>query len=414
MTDFLVNLDLASDEVAYSRLASDMSHNESSRESVENSSEAMDPVNEGLPLLNLGSKPVSYFEFWPAWVFYIPVVAYWIFLSVKYRSFGLPMAVNPGIELGGMVGESKVDMLESMVSQDEPYCLNYSFGDKPSSEFQSKESWDSYITSVLDDVKRNEIDFPFVIKPDLGCRGAGVSLINNRDHLCEYLFDFPKGRRFVIQQLAPFAAEAGVFYVRKPGESTGKITSITLKYMPYVRGDGETSLRSLILSDPRARRLHAVYFKKNSDRLDWVPAKGEYVVLAFAGSHTRGSIFRNGEKYITPSLTQAIDGLAHNMPDFHYGRIDIKFKDIDSLQRGENFSLIEINGASSEETHIWDSRGTLKDAFATLFNQYRMLFQMGDEMRKNGHKPPSALTMVKMWLREINNGSKYPESSTEF
>ncbi len=376
--------------------------------------EKMDPVNEGLPLLDLSEKPVSYFEFWPAWVFYIPVVFYWIALSIKYRSFGLPMTSNPNIELGGMVGESKIDMMNSLEHKNEPYCLNYAYGEKIEGCLNDKDAWDDFVDEVILDAERNSISFPFVIKPDLGCRGAGVSLINNRDHLSEYLFDFPEGRRFIVQELAPVSAEAGVFYVRMPGEASGKVTSITLKYMPYVIGDGISCLRKLIEQDSRASHLPKVYLSKNKDRLDWVPELGEHVVLAFAGSHTRGSIFRNGEKYITPRLTAAIDKLARNMPDFHYGRIDIKFKDIEALQRGEGFYLIEVNGASSEETHIWDSRGTLKDAFSTLFGQYRTLFKLGDEMRRLGHKPPSAWSMIKLWLREINNGNKYPKASTEF
>src|ERR1700749_583473 len=56
--------------------------------------------------------PVSFFEFWPGWLFYIPVVLFWIFNSLKYRSVTLPALANPSIDAGGICGESKNDILD--------------------------------------------------------------------------------------------------------------------------------------------------------------------------------------------------------------------------------------------------------------------------------------------------------------
>ena len=370
----------------------------------------MDPVNKGLPKLELGDKPVSFFEFWPAWFFYIPVVIYWLYLSVKYRSFGLPMAVNPNIELGGMVGESKIGILASMTDQEADYWLPFADFELSSNSIRDIEQ----LASVLiEKGKQKGVEFPFVIKPDMGCRGAGVSLVNNHNQLIQYLMAFPVGRKGMVQTLAPYSAEAGIFYERAPNESQGRITSVTLKYQPYVVGNGTDNLRKLIETDPRASHRADLYLKKNHDRLDWVPALGECVVIAFAGSHTRGSIFRNGIEFVTPEMEYAIDAMTKTLPEFNYGRIDIKFKDIHTLQKGEHFSLIEINGASSEATHIWDSRGTLKEAFSVLFGQYRTLFKFGDQMRKKGYKVPSALKLIRVWIRELRNGAKYPDSVAE-
>ena len=40
-------------------------------------------------------SPVSFFEFWPAWLFYTPVVVHWIALGLRYRDMLLPTAANP-------------------------------------------------------------------------------------------------------------------------------------------------------------------------------------------------------------------------------------------------------------------------------------------------------------------------------
>lgn len=359
------------------------------------------PPNHGLPPLSLGPKPYSYFEFWPAWFFYVPVFVYWITLSIRYRSLGLPLVVNPHIPLGGMVGESKAAILEMAGEHARAFMLPF-----------LKFHYDGQICAAtcLSRCVGAGLQLPLVVKPDLGCRGSGVRLIASEQQLQAYLSVFPLGRDFLIQQLAPYQAEAGVFYVREPGASCGKVVSITLKYQAVVIGDGKKSLRELIEDDPRARKLKQIYFKRQQAQLDRVPPVGEQVALAFAGSHARGSIFRNGNDYISEALEAAIDRVMQDFPDFHYGRLDIKFANIEDLTRGKHFALIEVNGVSSEATHIWDSRAPLREVFATLFWQYRTLFSMGLAMRAKGHKVPSMALMLKTWIRELRQVKAYPRS----
>ncbi|WP_245929155.1 D-alanine--D-alanine ligase [Agarilytica rhodophyticola] len=374
--------------------------------------ENQDPENRGLPKLELGSKPVSFFEFWPAWFFYIPIVIYWILLSLRYRNFGLPMVVNPHIDLGGMVGESKLAILESAGEFAQTFVLPCVISEYVVDDalYKSDESLLAHVENELTKAEAKDITLPLVVKPELGCRGAGVRLIHNKMQLVEYLRLFPKGRRYILQKLAPYSAEAGVFYERMPGEAKGRVTSITLKYRPYVIGDGVSTLKTLILKDSRASILRDVYFERNVERLYSVPKPGECVPLAFAGSHSRGSVFRNGNEFISTELSEKIDEVMQDFPDFHYGRLDVKFNNIHLLKEGKEFVIIEINGVSSEKTHIWDSRTSLYSAFATLFEQYTTLFKMGYEMHKRGHRVPSAITLVKTWLRELKQSNEYPST----
>ena len=137
---------------------------------------------------------------------------------------------------------------------------------------------------------------------------------------------------------------------------------------------------------------------------------GESYRLAFAGSHTFGSIFRNGNEYITDKLSQSLDDFFDGVPGYHYGRLDLKFKDIHSLMEGKNYQILEMNGASSEATHIWDSRTTLKEAFSTLLYQYKVLFEIGDLQRQAGHKVPSLLSLYKAWREEKRWVEHYPST----
>ena len=99
-----------------------------------------------------------------------------------------------------------------------------------------------------------------------------------------------------------------------------------------------------------------------------------------------------------------------DFPDFHYGRLDIKFADMTSLREGKGFVIIEVNGASSEATHIWDSRGALSEVFKTLFRQYKTLFEIGNAIRARGHVPPSVVTLIREWLSELKQGKSYPSA----
>lgn len=353
-------------------------------------------VNRGLPKLEFEGKPTSFFEFWPVWLVYIPVVVYWLLLSVRYRSFGLPMAVNPRIELGGMVGESKHAILDPAGAELRQHILPYIKLDV------QRKSDLSCAVAVMRRARGQGIDFPCVIKPDKGCRGSGVQLLNGLDELQHYL-DCHRDKVLLVQQLAPYTAEAGVFYVREPDVNQGRIVSLAFKYCPTVVGDGKNTLKQLILSHPRAQKMAELHCKKNHAALQCVPAVGEEVALEFVGSHCRGSIFRNGNQFITAEMEARFDALLQQLPGFHYGRLDVKFRDVDALQRGKAFYILEINGASSEQAHIWDSRTSFGDAILTLLRQYKWLFVMGDKMRARGVSVPSVKALLRVWWKHLHN-----------
>ena len=69
------------------------------------------PDVDGGPVAH-GRPVVSTFEFWPPWLFYIPVALYWLWLAARFRGLTLPTAVNPAIPSGGLLGESKSGILD--------------------------------------------------------------------------------------------------------------------------------------------------------------------------------------------------------------------------------------------------------------------------------------------------------------
>lgn len=351
------------------------------------------------------APPLSYFEFWPPRLFYLPVWLWIVWLSCRYRGFRLPLIANPGLPASGLVGESKSQVLDGAGERARLWIAPFT------THFRGFEAAATETAQALSALDRAGLTFPIVAKPDLGCRGAGVRPIRNRVELESYVASFPPGQSIVLQQLVDVEGEAGVFYVRRPGAARGRIFSLTLKHFPHVEGDGVATLRELILRDPRSGPLARLYLPRHRDRLDAVLPAGERLRLAFAGSHSRGAIFRNGARHITDALERRIDEIARDFPEFWFGRFDVRFSDFEAFRRGEDLTIVEVNGAGAEATHIWDSRTRLRDAYATLFAQFDTLWAIGAENRSRGFRPEPWRTFLARWLTERRLVATYPPTA---
>lgn len=335
---------------------------------------------------------------------YFPVLVQWLWLSVRYRSLTLPLIANPTIPLAGMVGGSK-DLLMSQATgacKDAmlPWVLHT----------VSNASIEAQSGALVTNAAQLGIAFPFVCKPDMGCRGAGVKLIHNPAQLARALNAYPVGAAVICQKLATYEPEVGIFFVRHPQEAVGEIVSLTIKHTPTVVGNGHSTLRELVEQDPRAGHLLHLYAARNSD--DWERVLPEHSVhrLLFCASHCRGAVFEDARSLVTPNLRAAINRIMADLPQFYYGRLDVKYKDLKALQEGISLEIVEINGASSESIHIWDKDAHLGDAIRTLLWQYRTLFQIGAYLRAQGHTTPGIRSLLSHWLTERRLTRFYPET----
>ena len=361
--------------------------------------------HQGMPALETDGPALSFFEFWPMWAFYPPVMLYAVWLMLRYRGILLPTVANPSFPGGGFYGESKAEIL-ALATRHVPEWvapfIRLQRPDAPAGDAASE------CDAALAALSAANLSLPVVAKPDLGCRGAGVKLVRTPADLLAYIDRFPSGAAFLLQRLVPFEGEAGVFYCRRPGEPRGHIVSITLKYFPHVTGDGQRTLRELILADPRAGQLSHLYLRRHTARLDEVLRAGASIRLAFAGSHSRGAIFRNGTHLVTPQMEARFDAIAQAMPEFHFGRFDVRFADFEQVQRGEGFTILEVNGAGAESTHIWDRRTGLLQAWRDLMRQNRWLFEIGAANRARGFKPMSLAAFRRDYRREKLLTPQYP------
>jgi hypothetical protein len=347
--------------------------------------------------------PVSCFEFWPGWLFYFPVVLFWILNAFKYRSITLPALANPRIDAGGICGESKNDILQLAGPLARPWIAEF-VGVTTAGHVDGN---DLAVAEAA--MARAGIVYPVVAKPDMSCNGVGVRIVKNAAALAAYLAEFPRATRLQLQTLVDLEGEAGIFYIRRPGAATGQITSVTLKFAPTVIGDGKHNIRDLIAFNPRLHAVSRLLLKKLGNAADQIPAPGKSVRLVFVGNHCRGSTFQDGMRIVTPALAERIDAIARDIPDLYFSRFDLRYETIDALQAGENFKIIEINGSGSEATHIWDPAMTLRRAYATQFFHYGESFKIGAAIRAaRGLRPTGPFRLLALWIHQKRLMAAYP------
>jgi membrane protein DedA with SNARE-associated domain len=322
-------------------------------------------------------------EFWPAWIFYLPLAPWYGWLCLRYRGVTVWTAANPGIPAGGLVGESKAEILAQLPeNRVVPFTL---LAPGPIAERLE------IIRRVFDE---NCWCFPLILKPDAAQRGAGVKKIHDFIDVEKYLQS--QHGAVLVQPYHPGPFEAGVFYYRLPGERSGRIFSITDKIFPAIAGDGCSTLAELIQTHPRYRMQADVFLKRHAAQADRTLAKGESLLLALAGNHCQGTMFRDGNRLITPELERAFDEIAQSFSGFFVGRFDVRYTRLEDFRAGLGFAIVELNGATSESTNLYDPSRSLISAYRILFRQWDMLFRIGHANRSRGHQPLSLCGMLRL------------------
>lgn len=362
-------------------------------------------THRGMPPRDIAGPKLPWFRrMVPEKLFYVPVGLLWGALALRYGSLTLPTAANPHMDVGGLWGESKSQGLALAGPAASGWIARFVVVRLLREGAGEGEG----AGRALKAMRAAGLAFPIVAKPDVGYQSWGVERIEDAAGLAGYVARFPAGETFILQELVPHDGEAAVFYVREPGRARGRIFSMALVYFPHVVGDGRSTLRELVLADEALAPKAALHLERMADRLDAVPPEGRILRLAFAGSIRLGATYRDCRDLVTPALERRIDEIARDVPEFHFGRFDLRFSSLDRLQAGEDFRIVEINGAGAEALHIWDPRTTLRDAYRTLARQFALLFAIGDANRGRGFHPVGPRAMLWRLRRQERLRRRYP------
>ena len=329
-------------------------------------------------------------EFWPMWAFYPPLAICILWEGLRRGSLTAFTAVNPAMPLGGLVGESKSDILDGLAGiggalpawrrlppggpEERVAALRRFLEDEKLRPAREAASGGLPLSSNV----------PVVLKPDTGERGRSVAVVRSAAAAATF-FEATPGPALVQEYVA--GEEYGVFWARHPGRRDGHVFSITHKVRPIVTGDGTSTLERLILDDPRAVAIAHIYRREHPEAATHVPAAGEAVELTEVGAHSRGTIFLDANDLHTPELERAMNAICTAYDGFDFGRFDVRVPSAEALQRGEGIRVLEANGVTSEATHMYDPRHGFFAAHAILRRQWRMAFELADERIREGARP---------------------------
>lgn len=306
-------------------------------------------------------------EYWPFGIVQFPLFIYYAWLVMRSRSLTFFSASNPGIVMGGMFGESKHDVLKKIPEQYIPKTILI------------KQPADT--ESILTQIASSGLQFPLIFKPDIGERGFMVKRMNSARDVTQYIATIRYD--FLVQELVDLPLEFGVFYVRFPNESKGNVTSVVMKEMLSVTGDGESTLQQLILNKDRAKLQWETLKTIFNEKLHEVIAKDQQIELVSIGNHCLGTKFLNGGHLINDKLSATFDHVSKQIDGFYFGRFDLRCGSIEDLYNG-NFKVMELNGCGAEPAHIYHPGFPLREAMMVLFRHWRNIFLIARENVKRG------------------------------
>jgi hypothetical protein len=308
-----------------------------------------------------------HWEYWPFGIIQFPLMIMWLWYSLKERSFFYFSASNPGILSGGMMGESKFEVLSLLPDEVKPKSILINY---PSTL--------EVLTRKMNDAS---LSFPVIFKPDLGERGWMVKRINDENEAVQYLSEIKID--FIVQELIDLPLEFGVYYVRFPEKESGFVNSITSKEFLFVEGNGKKMLQELILEKDRARLQWEILKDKHVKRLHEIIPEGEKVELVSIGNHCLGTRFMNSNHLITEKLSASFDHISKRVNDFYFGRYDLRCASTEDLENGK-VKIMELNGCGAEPSHIYHPGAPLWTGIRDLITYWKNMYRISKENHKRG------------------------------
>jgi membrane protein DedA with SNARE-associated domain len=324
-------------------------------------------------------------EYWPASILYAPILAYLCGRCFRKGNRFLDFtACNPCIPGSGIVEESKTAILDRI--QDRNAIAPYR-------AIPTDLSLEDRIRVMDQFIQERNLTFPVVLKPDTGQRGHQVLIADDREQLTAMLRSKPD-ITWILQSYIS-GSEFGIFYIRDPRQETGFIFGITRKAFPQVIGDGTRLLEDLILAHERGVCQYRMFARAFAEQLYDIPEEGARISLTQVGNHARGTQFLEGRDLITPKLEACIEHIAQSIPGYYFGRFDIRCPSEEDLRLGENISLIELNGLTSESTNLYDSRYHYREMVWILLKQWQWACHVGRINRLRGQALYPFTTILK-------------------
>jgi hypothetical protein len=306
-----------------------------------------------------------HWEYWSFNTIYGLLYPFYAWLCIKAGFKYFFSASNPTIANGGFLMEQKHEIHPLI-----PSHLYPAFFLVPTH---------TSIEKIIEQINTHQFSYPLIAKPNIGMQGKAVKKIKNETELKQYAEICSVD--FLVQQLSPYQKEVGIFYVRMPNETNG----IVAKEPMRVVGNGVSTLYQLIMEEPRYILQVNALQQMHGAALQTILAKGEELILAPYGNHARGSMFLDWSDKIEDELIKHMDAVCKQINGFYFGRLDIMYNNWEDLQNGRNFHIIELNGAGSDPTHIYDPKHSLFFAWKEICKHWILLYKVSKQNHAKGH-----------------------------
>lgn len=305
-------------------------------------------------------KKIFNWEQWPFQILYAPIAPVWLWYIIRSGAVWFFTPSNPKLTFGGMEGEPKKEMYDLLPDEFYPNTFNV----LPQEDFDV----------VKKKLAENEINFPLIVKPEVGGQGILLRKLDNEEELKNYHKKNPV--EYIIQQMVEYPMEISLFYYRFPNQPHGCISGFLHKIPLQVAGDGKHTLQQLIMKHPKAYKRVNELRSKHGMNFDKVLDEGEKYMLSYAANHNRGAHFINLHTQIDEKLVSILDKISLRIDDFFYGRYDIMCTSIEDIKQEKNFSILEYNGCGAEPNHFYDTGYTLTGAYKEILKHWKVLYQI--------------------------------------
>lgn len=313
-------------------------------------------------------KKIKNWEQWPFKLLYAPLTPVWLYYMIRSGAVWFFTPSNPKLTFGGLEGEPKKEMHDLLPQH---LCPVY-FNVLPESSFDD----------ILKNMQAHQLQFPVIVKPEVGGQGILVRKINNEKQLRFYHENMPV--EYFVQQYVSYPLEVSLFYYRYPYEQRGHITGFLQKVPLQIVGDGTHSVEQLILKNSKSKKHLEILKARHGENYGNVLAKGEVYKLSDTANHNRGAQFIDLENEINHELVTMLDNISLRINDFFYGRYDIMCNSIEELKKGENFYILEYNGCGAEPNHFYDTGYTLREAYLEIMMHWKKLYTISRYNNKQG------------------------------
>lgn len=319
----------------------------------------------------------------PFWFFHIPIFPYFLYLALKRGSLAFFTNVNPDFYAGGFVNTSKFDALKGIESKWLPKTLYFS---------------SRSLDLVEKELAKQKMGYPLILKPNKGERGKGVLKIHNREALLKALPMINSD--FIVQEFINYPLEFGVLYYKSPDTNKGEISSICLKEMPFVIGNGEDTLDKLVLEKYKSINFDNI----NSGNERIVLKNKEQFTLEYVAHRSKKCVFKNYNHLHSKKLIETFDIITSGMDNFHFGRFDVKVNSVEDLITGNNIKILEVNGVNSQPIHIFDPDYSFFECYRDLHTHWFLIYKISKKNSLLDFRPMKTKNLIREILKNKENG----------